>query len=265
MKNRVKIALVLALLVSAGACRKDDKAERLKALDSAYRSGVFSKEEYDAKKAAILGQGPAPAAPVPAATPAAPPSNPPVAVPQLSVLPPAPDAAPPVAAATPPKETPVKPAPAPPPSPKVPGSLPAAPPQPKAAAPVTDDSEPAPTAGCVDAEYKSGGAEVQTRFFLASSEEVRKAAALALQNLDFTIHKNTSREVEASKKKHFSAVVGAGGEKLTLRFESDRKGGQSGTRVTGETKKSFVGHVSQKSWTSAVLAQIACNLRSGRH
>jgi hypothetical protein len=70
--------------------------------------------------------------------------------------------------------------------------------------------------------------------------------------------------MEASKRRHVSAVVGAGGERLILRFESAQRGGQSGTRVTGETKKSFVGRLAQKTWTTAVLAQIACNLRTGR-
>jgi hypothetical protein len=34
--------------------------------------------------------------------------------------------------------------------------------------------------------------------------------------------------------------------------------------VTGETNKSFIGRLTQKSWTSAVLAQIACSLGGGR-
>ena len=79
-----------------------------------------------------------------------------------------------------------------------------------------------------------------------------------------TIHRDSGHEMEASKRKHLSAVVGAGGERLILHFASSRKGGRGGTQVTGETKKSIVGRLSQKSWTAAVLAQIACNLRSGR-
>ena len=65
--------------------------------------------------------------------------------------------------------------------------------------------------------------------------------------------------------RRLSALVGGGGERLYLRFESAQKGGQSGTRVTGETRRSIVGILAQKSWTSAVLAQIACNLRTGRY
>jgi hypothetical protein len=121
-------------------------------------------------------------------------------------------------------------------------------------------------AGCQDAESRSGGAKgLQERFYPASVEEVRKAAAQALVNLDFVIHKNDSHGIEASKRRHLSVVVGGGGEKLVLQYQRAQKGGQSGTMVTGETKKSIVGHLAQRTWTDAVLAQIGCNLRSGRH
>jgi hypothetical protein len=106
---------------------------------------------------------------------------------------------------------------------------------------------------------------MQVRFFPAPLEAVRKAAALALQNLDFVIRVDAPHQMEATKRKHLSAVVGAGGEILLLRFESDQKGSQTLTRVTCETRRSFVGRLTQKTWTSAVLAQIACNLRSGRN
>ena len=89
---------------------------------------------------------------------------------------------------------------------------------------------------------------------------VRKAAAEALRTLDFTIHRDSNNEIEASKKRHIGVLVGAGGERVTLLFKAAKQGNVEGTRVTGETKKSFVGRVSQKTWTGAVLAQIACDL-----
>ena len=120
-------------------------------------------------------------------------------------------------------------------------------------------------AGCQDAESRAGGpGGVQERFFPVSVDVVRQAALRAFTTLDFTVHSSTGDEIEASKKRHLSAVIGAGGEKVTLHFSSARKGGQAGTKVTGETKKSIAGRLTQKSWTGAVLAQIACNLRSGR-
>jgi hypothetical protein len=94
---------------------------------------------------------------------------------------------------------------------------------------------------------------VQERFFLASEDAVRKAAALALTNLDFTVSSDSNHEMQASKKGRLKAIVGAGSEKVVLHFASTEKDGQSGTRVT------------QKSWTDAVLSQIGCNLRNGRH
>jgi hypothetical protein len=127
------------------------------------------------------------------------------------------------------------------------------------------EPEPAPLAGCQDAESRAGGPSgVQERFFPASEDTVRQAALQAFTNLDFTIHSSTAHEMEASKRRHLSAVVGAGGERVILHFSSVHKGGQAGTRLTAETKKSIVGRLAQKSWTTAVLAQIGCNLRAGR-
>jgi hypothetical protein len=52
--------------------------------------------------------------------------------------------------------------------------------------------------------------------------------------------------------------------RLILHFEKSRQGDRPGTLVTGETKRNVVGRVTQKSWTNAVLAQIACHLRERR-
>ena len=82
MNRTARIALALLLSLAAG-CHRDNKEAQLKALDEAYKSGVFTKEEYDAKRQAIVGPPPAPA-PVaetapPVSTPPEPPSTPPVA------------------------------------------------------------------------------------------------------------------------------------------------------------------------------------------
>ena len=121
-------------------------------------------------------------------------------------------------------------------------------------------------AGCEDAESRSEEQKgVLERFFPVSIEAVHRAATLALKNLDFIVHVDANHEMEASKKRHIGAVIGAGGEKLILHFSAAQRGSQAGTRITGETKKSFVGRLAQKTWTSAVMAQIACNLRESRH
>jgi hypothetical protein len=99
---------------------------------------------------------------------------------------------------------------------------------------------------------------------VASEDTVRQAAIQAFTNLDFTVHSSTTHDMEASKKRHLSAVIGAGGERVTLHFSTTKKNGQAVTRVVGETKTSLTGRLAQKSWTTAVLAQIGCNLRGGK-
>jgi len=123
---------------------------------------------------------------------------------------------------------------------------------------------PAPLKGCEDEDFKSGGQKSDSRFFAASPEAVRRAAVAALESMDFNIRKNTGKEIEANKKRHIGVIVGAGGERVTLTFQKSERNGQSGTRVTGETRKNFVGRLAQRTWTDAVLAQMACKLREGR-
>jgi hypothetical protein len=115
--------------------------------------------------------------------------------------------------------------------------------------------------GCEDEEFKSGGQKSESRFFAASQDAVHRAAVSALESMDFNIRKNTGKEIEANKKRHIGVIVGAGGERVTLTFRKQERNGQSGTSVTGETRKSFVGRLAQRTWTDAVLAQTACKLR----
>ncbi len=129
-----------------------------------------------------------------------------------------------------------------------------------------NEAEPAPLPGCENAEYKSGGKKgAVEEFFAAPPEIVRRAALSALDSLDFDVQENANDSVEAKKKRHIGAVVGAGGERVILTFQKTEQEGRSGTRVIGETKKNFFGHVSQRTWTNAVLAQIACQLRESKH
>jgi hypothetical protein len=135
-----------------------------------------------------------------------------------------------------------------------------------AAAPPTAEPEPAPLAGCQDAESRAGGPKgAMERFFPAPEAAVRSAANQALINLDFAIRRDAAHDIEANKRGHLNTVVGAGEEKLILHFTSAQQGGVRGTLVKGETKTGFVGKLTQKPWTSAVMAQIACNLRTARH
>jgi len=291
MKRTARIALA-ALLIVAAACHKNSKEAQLKALDEAYKSGVFTKEEYDAKKQALVGTPtPAPAPPAAAAAPApadatpsapAPDQNPPAAaLPDPSAAVPPSDTAPPAASAPPVAAPPASAPPAaaaparrrrsaapdqtlPPPAPAQPAPASSPPAAPQAApatpsAPASGEPEPAPLKGCPDAETRAGGPSgAQERFFPASEDAVRAAALQAFANLDFTVHNSTAHEMEAGKKGR------AGTERVILRFESTSSNGQDGTKVVGETKRGIMGRVTQKPWTGAVLSQIACNLRGGR-
>lgn len=262
MKNNWLMAVVALLVLSAAACKKENKAEQLAALDSAYQAGVLSKGEYDTKRLALMGPPPVtPAAPAPAALapPNPEPGKPTPFATQSQAVPPGRTNAPPgtaqPAAATSPPAPPPAPAPAAQPAQAIPAPQPAA----------ADEAEPRPLAGCVDAESKSGKVKgALQRFYPAPLNSVVAAARAALRSLDFAIHQDTGKDIEASKRRHIGAIVGAGGERLILHFETSQQGGHTGTLVTGETKKSFVGRVAQKSWTNVVLAQIACHLAARR-
>lgn len=225
----VLASVFAGVVLSLAACghKSQNSDEQLAELDSAYKSGVFTKEEYDAKKAA-LG--------VPTTSPST--TATPQPVPVASAAP-----ASPVASASPAQQPAAE----------------------QVAAAKTGDStqaepEPAPLKGCEDAASRSGKDDgPSSRFFPEPVARVKQAAVDALRTMDFTIHRNDPNEIEASKKRGIGVVVGAGGERETLHFEAAQQGNQQGTRVTGETKKSGVGR--QKPWTGAVLAQIACILK----
>ncbi len=272
MRIRWEAALLCAAaaLLFAVACNKEpNKAEQLAALDEAYKSGIMTREEYDAKRAK-LAPPPAPAA-VPTPAPAAPPSTPSA----IPVQPPVPEPTPPPPPQPPPRSTApgAKPKSAPPlPPPPVTsrpepghGDAPPAPPSPRPAAPPpvaeSDEAAPAPLPGCSDAEYSANTEKgPQQRFFAYPPARVHKAALSALESMDFVIHKDNKDEIEASKRRKVGLLL-HGGERFLLRFQDFKQGGQKGTMVVGETKKNFVGRLGQKSWTNAVLAQTACELR----
>ena len=247
-----RIVCVVPALLGMLACNRDKKADQLAALESAYHSGVFTKQEYEAKRAAILGTPPAPA-----------PATPPVE--QAAPVPPAPkpdpfhppEPQPRAARTSPPKAT----APTPPtPTPPSPPSIPANPPPEEIKEPA-----PAPLAGCEDTEIRPGKEKGrQQRFYAATMAQVKAAAITALNSLEFEVHKNDSNEIEASKKRHMGVLMGSGGERMLLHFTPAQEGGRRGTLVTGETKKGFIMRAGQKSWTNAILAQTACALRKGR-
>jgi len=117
-----------------------------------------------------------------------------------------------------------------------------------------EEEEPATTAGCTDPGLKSrkpGAQEV--RFFPMPEDRVKAALMAALKTLKFTIHKDQGDDIEASRKRE---VVMSEGE--TLHLEAATENGKAGTRVTAATRKK---KATQKSWSAAILAQTACNLK----
>jgi hypothetical protein len=266
MKNTSLLAVVAWLLVGGAACNRRPQSGPEAALERAYKSGILSKDEYEAKRAALReppAPAPAPVAPVaaPPATPAAPaplapaPTPAPAAVAAVRVNRPKP-AAPPVVAPEPPAREP-----APAPQPVARRVNPPAPVPPPAS--VARDEEPPAPSACADTEARPGKEKgQQERFYPVPVARVRAAAVKALKDLEFNIHRATDTEIEASKKRHIGLVIGSGGERMTLHLEEAVQGNQKGTRVTGETKKGFVMRAGQKSWTKAVLDQTACMLHA---
>ncbi len=168
---------MVALLALVACHRTPTKSEQLEALDIAYKSGVFTSEEYEAKRLALMGP---PATEPPASAPADP-------RPQLAASTPAPSPA-----------SIVLPALAPPrPAPLPAKALP----------------RPRPWRTTLVKTRKAHQSE-DSRFFPASPERVRTAALAALDKLDFNIKSTGKDLIEATKKRHLSAAsVGGGGEK----------------------------------------------------
>jgi len=264
MKKTSLLAIAVVVLAGGVGCNQARKSGPEAALDRAYQSGILSKGEYEAKKAALL----APTAP-PAAVPVAAPVATPVVAPEPAPAAPAdPPAAKPVAAkpvaAVARVSRPVKPAaqPAAVPEPAVEAPAPVRV-QPAPVAQVEETREPAPPAACADTEIRPGKEKgKQERFYPMPPSKVRAALLKSLNDLEFHIHKATDTEIEASKKRHIGLVVGSGGEKMTLHFEAATEGGRRGTLVAGETKKGLVMRAGQKSWTNAILDQANCVLHT---
>jgi hypothetical protein len=123
-------------------------------------------------------------------------------------------------------------------------------------------SEPAPLPGCESKEITAGKEKgKQERFFPAPLPKVKEALTGALAALEFEVKKDSGNQIEASKRRHVGVFVGSGGETVVLGLAEAEEDGKKGTRVTGETKKGFVGRAGQKSWTNAVLDQTSCTLQ----
>ena len=124
-----------------------------------------------------------------------------------------------------------------------------------------DAGQPAPLPGCESKEIKAGGEKgKQERTFQAPLAKVKEALLSSLAALEFEVKKDAGNDIEAHKKRHVGVFVGSGGEKVVFHLEEIGPEGQKATKITGETKKGFVGRAGQKSWTAALLDQTDCTL-----
>lgn len=132
-------------------------------------------------------------------------------------------------------------------------------PQPAAEPPAKSQSLP-----CMAEEMKPGKEAKIDRFFPAPPEVVKEALIEAMKPLEFVVEKSSVSDLQAQRKRHFGAFVGAGGEFLNVHLAPAEEDGVSGTRVSAETKKTFAGRMGQKNWTDAVLGRLDCLLQARR-
>jgi hypothetical protein len=222
---RFSIVLLAAGLVASTACNRSNKAEQLAALNGAYQSGLLTKGEYDAKRRALTTQAPEPVttqAPVPAPNPAP--------------------------AAAPPERN-------------------------SAARAVHRVIGPAwwrryqragtgSARGLPGRAIQVGRAERRPGSILCRASGGSPArGGLGTRQSGF----QHSQELEQRKRsQHTAAHRRSGRSRWRARDRDVPKGGARRPERHsrgGETKKSFVGRMAQKTWTDAVLAQIDCKLR----
>lgn len=127
-----------------------------------------------------------------------------------------------------------------------------------------EETETAPSAdspACLAEEMKHGGDAKIERFFPVAPEAAREALLEAIKPLEFVVEQSSDAEIQAQRKRHFGALVGAGGENLIVQLVAAEENGVSGTKVSAQTKKTFAGRAGQKNWTAAVLARLDCLLQ----
>jgi hypothetical protein len=100
---------------------------------------------------------------------------------------------------------------------------------------------------------KSEKTKGQTQAFAATLSDTKAAAISALKLNGFEIKEESDTSITASRPRKIGLAVGSGGEKITvsLTAESD-----TSTKVSVETKKTFVGYAGQKNWDEPVLTAI---------
>ncbi len=113
---------------------------------------------------------------------------------------------------------------------------------------------------CSSIKMESGEKSKQERFFSASEKRVKEVVIDAMSAIGFIVKKDEGQKLEAYRKYPELGGGGAGGETLKLNIETVEQSGSRVVRVTGETKKGFVGRLRKHNWTDTVLDQAECLL-----
>jgi len=116
-----------------------------------------------------------------------------------------------------------------------------------------DEGESQPAAEAATSIDPKGKQKVMEVQFEASLADAHAAAMSAMKLHGFTIKASEATKLEGSHPRNFGAVVGSGGEKLTIWLTSE---GEALTSVKVKTKRTMLGRVGQKRWTAPVMAAI---------
>lgn len=119
-----------------------------------------------------------------------------------------------------------------------------------------------PDQPCMKEEMKPGKDSKIEHFFAAPADKVKQAIVDAMKAIECTPDKQTDTEIQGQRKRHIGVMVGSGGEVLSFTLAPATENGVAGTKVVGDTKKTFAGRMGQKSWTDAVLTRAECLLKA---
>jgi len=83
--------------------------------------------------------------------------------------------------------------------------------------------------------------------------DAQTAAKLAMAESGFTVKEETDTTIKGNRPRKIGALVGSGGEKITITLRQISDGS---TGVTVKSRKTFVGIAGQKNWDEPVMASI---------
>ena len=115
----------------------------------------------------------------------------------------------------------------------------------------------APPAAQAEQEDPSKGSKDVDRTVSYPMAQVLEAAKQAVATYGCDIKKETADYVECTRDRHIGAFVGSGGEKITVRLNTQG----TETRVVIKTGKGFVGRLGKKNWSTPVFEDMLATLK----